>query len=66
MSTVEEIEGAITRLSESELSRLRQWFADYDQSLWDKQLERDASSGKLDKLADEALRDLDQGRCKRL
>lgn len=63
MSTVDEIESAIERLSPEELASLRAWFAAYDARLWDRQLEEDVAAGKLDALADGALKDLHEGRC---
>jgi hypothetical protein len=33
---------------------------------WDEQLEKDVQSGKLDHLADQALKDLKEGRCTEL
>jgi hypothetical protein len=33
---------------------------------WDRQLEDDARSGKLDRLAEQAIRDFRQGRCTEL
>lgn len=63
MSTVAEIENAIQKLSRRELGSLRDWFIGFDADAWDKQFEEDAKDGRLDVLADEALRDLDAGRC---
>jgi hypothetical protein len=63
MSTVQEIQNAVRQLSDEELTAFRHWFAGFDASLWDKKLEADAASGRLDALADEALRDLREGRC---
>jgi hypothetical protein len=61
MSTVKEIEQAILNLGPHDLAALRDWFTALDAEIWDRQLEEDAASGKLDRLADEALRDLSQG-----
>jgi hypothetical protein len=58
MSTVTEIENAIRKLGDEDLAALRAWFAEFDASAWDRQFERDVSDGRLDALADEALRDL--------
>ncbi len=66
MSTVAEIENAVQNLSKDELSRFRAWFEKFDADAWDRQFEDDATSGKLDALADEALRDLREGRCRDL
>jgi hypothetical protein len=63
MSTILEIESAISKLSREELSAFRAWFADFDAEAWDRQFEDDAKSGRLDALAEEALRDLREGRC---
>lgn len=57
MSKVESIEQQIKALSPEELARLRAWFLDFDWTLWDRQIERDVAGGKLDALADKALRD---------
>lgn len=62
MSTVKEIEEAIRNLPQDKLSELRVWFAEFDAALWDEQIEGDVAAGRLDKLADEALDDLRQGR----
>jgi hypothetical protein len=63
MSSVKEIESAISKLSREELSKFRAWFTEFDAEAWDKQFEQDAVSGRLDGLAEEALRDLREGRC---
>ena len=57
MSKVETIEKTIAALSDEELAEFRQWFAEFDAAAWDRQIERDAKTGKLDALADKALRD---------
>jgi hypothetical protein len=63
MSSVNEIEEAVLRLSESELASFRAWFAEFDAEAWDRRIENDVASGRLDVLADEALEDLRAGRC---
>ena len=57
MSKVERIEQQIKGLSAKERAKLRNWFFEFDWEVWDRQIERDAQDGKLDSLADEALRD---------
>jgi hypothetical protein len=63
MSTVPEIESAIRALSPQDLAALRDWFLEFDAGLWDQQFEDDVTRGRLDRLADEALRDLQSGHC---
>jgi hypothetical protein len=57
MSKLETLEKRVSGLSAEELAEFRQWFAEFDGAAWDRQIERDAKAGKLDALADEALRD---------
>jgi hypothetical protein len=57
MTKVHALEKRISALSAEELAEFRQWFAEFDAAAWDRQLERDVKAGKLDALADEALRD---------
>ena len=57
MSKVENIEQQIKTLSPKELAEFRAWFIEFDWAAWDRQLERDAAAGKLDPLAEKALRD---------
>ncbi len=66
MGKIENLEKQIQELSDEELARLRQWFADYDAAKWDLQIEADAKAGKLDRLAEKALRDHAEGRTKPL
>lgn len=62
MSRVEQIECQIRALDKHELEAFREWFAFFDAEAWDRQIEFDVSQGKLDGLADRALRDHEDGR----
>jgi hypothetical protein len=62
MITVEAIEEAIKQLPQSDLTELQRWFADFYGDMWDKQIENDANSGKLDALAAEALAEYNDGK----
>ena len=59
MSTVQEIESAIEKLSEEQLEEIRAW-------MFDRDISKDATSGGLDSLADEAISDARAGRVKLL
>jgi hypothetical protein len=48
MSTVQDIESAIAKLSRDDLAALRAWFAEFAADAWDRQIEEDARSGRLD------------------
>jgi hypothetical protein len=56
MNEIERIEQEIQALSPAELARFRAWFLEYDWAAWDRQLERDVKAGRLDYLAEKALR----------
>jgi len=62
MSRVEELEGRIKALSSNEFRELRAWLAEYDAAVWDQQFDSDALAGRLDAIADQALKDFSQGR----
>jgi hypothetical protein len=64
--TVKEIEKAIQKLSEDDLSDFREWFYKFDNEVWDKQFESDVKAGKLDRLAEKAISDYRAGKFKKL
>jgi hypothetical protein len=63
MSSLNEIEAAVLRLTPAELDAFRAWFAEFDAAAWDRQMEDDVAAGRLDAFADEALDDIRAGRC---
>ncbi len=65
-TTIEAIEMAIQKLPPSDLAEFRRWFAEFDSSNWDAQIEADAAAGKLDALADEALAEYRSGKAREL
>ena len=54
MRRVQEIESVIDSLAEDEYSELRDWFWERDWAKWDREIEVDAVSGRLDFLLQEA------------
>ena len=62
MSKIEQLEEQIQALSPEELAQFRAWFVEFDWQMWDRQLEDDVASGKLDALAEKALRDHADGK----
>jgi hypothetical protein len=66
MSKLEQIETEISSLTAEELAEFRRWFAEFDSDAWDRQIERDLESGKLDDLIAEAEQDLRAGRMRPL
>jgi hypothetical protein len=61
MSTLAEIEQAILKLPASESRQLLQWLSELNNDAWDQEMEEDAKSGKLDRLWQEAQREVAQG-----
>ena len=59
MSTVQEIESAIEKLTDKELAELRTF-------IWDRDIERDAASGRIDQLAKEAIDEYRTGKTRPL
>lgn len=52
---VEILEQHIAALDDDSFAKLREWFIEFDQARWDKQIETDSNAGKLDFLINAAL-----------
>jgi hypothetical protein len=63
MTTLSEIESAIQQLPESDLS---EWIQAYVDERWDRQIESDLASGKLDHLIARAEADISANKVKNL
>ena len=57
MGAVEKLELLIESLFPEELAKFREWFADFDAQIWDRQIQSDTAAGKLDRLIDESMAD---------
>jgi hypothetical protein len=66
MKSLPEIETAIIQLSEVEMRQLADWLQTYLDDTWDKKIEADAKSGRLDKLIQIAEADITANRVKTL
>jgi hypothetical protein len=66
MTTVQDIEKAVAQLPPEELAAFRAWFEAFDAARFDDRISRDAASGKLDRVAEEALADHRKGRSREL
>jgi len=64
--SVKDIEQAITQLPRQEIAELSQWFEEFQNQMWDEQIERDAHAGRFDKLIEQAKAQYAAGRCKPL
>ena len=66
MQTIQELQSIVSQLSADELARFREWFDKFDAEVWNRQFEEDVKSGKLDRLANQAIADFKAGKCKQL
>ena len=66
MSKLEQLEREVASLKPSDLSSFRQWFVSFDGESWDAQLSADVAAGRLDALADAAIREHASGKSKAL
>jgi hypothetical protein len=57
MPNIKSIEEAVRALPPHDLAEFRKWFAEFDQSAWDRQIEADLAGGKLDEFMAEAKAD---------
>jgi len=60
--SVAELEKAVSVLSPEELREFRAWFSDYAMAQWDREIEQDSNSGRLDHLINKAMEDYRAGR----
>lgn len=66
MTKTEKLEVEVKKLNRNELAAFRRWFMQYDSDEWDRQIEEDIRTGKLDGLAKEALGAYKAGKTKEL
>lgn len=66
MSEVEELEARIRKLPRQEMAKLRDWFLELDDQLWDQQISADFKAGKRQRLIDEAREEFAQGKAREL
>ena len=59
--TLQNLEKTISDLCPEELSEFRDWFVEFDAKNWDDQFEADVAAGRLDRLAEEAVREHQSG-----
>ena len=66
MTTIAEIQQAITGLPKSDYAQLMRWLQEYDWEEWDREIEADVEEGKLDFLAERVAEAKRQGTLKDL
>ena len=66
MTRVEQLEQEIAKLNPDEFAQLREWLLEQDWAEWDRQIEHDGATGKLDGLMKQALADHAAGKSRPL
>jgi len=64
--SVEELESAVSKLSQAELARFSDWFAEFAADQWDRQIETDIRAGRFNEAARRADKNFEAGHCKPL
>ena len=64
--SITEIKEAVMKLSTGELTELVEWLDEFYESLWDRQIEEDLESGKLDHLIKQARQEFREGKCQKI
>ena len=59
--SVQELEECVSRLPRSELADFAKWFEEYFAGEWDRQIEEDARSGRLDAVVRKAEEQIEAG-----
>lgn len=66
MSNIESLKENIYTLTEHEFSEFREWFLEYENQKWDRQIESDYQSGKFNDLILKARMEYNQGNVREL
>ena len=66
MTTLKEIEQAVTTLHDDDFRKLYNWIIELEHQKWDQQIAYDSEQGLLDDLANQALEEYRQGTTTRL
>jgi hypothetical protein len=66
MSEVEKLEERIAKLPRHDLAKLRNWFLELDNELWDEQIRSDFQVGKFKELIEKARAEFAEGKARGL
>jgi len=64
--SITEIQTAVKQLSQDELAEFLEWLDNFQESLWDRQIEEDLKTGKLDLLMRQAETAFSEGKCREI
>jgi hypothetical protein len=66
MREVEELEERVRQLPEEQLVKFRDWFHEFENELWDKQIESDFKAGKFTRLIAKGRAEMVQGKARKI
>jgi hypothetical protein len=66
MTQVEELQVRIRNLPTEDFSKLREWFFQLEDELWDQQISTDFKAGKFNKLIEKARAEFAEGKARGL
>jgi len=61
-----EIKTAVKELSKNELAEFLEWLDEFQETLWDRQIEEDLKAGKLEPLIQQAEQAFSEGKCQEI
>lgn len=61
--SLHELESAVTRLPDADLTEFARWFEEFLADAWDRRIEADVRAGRLDEAGRQADADFEAGRC---
>ncbi len=63
---ITELQTVVRKLSQDELAEFLEWLDEFQESLWDRQIEEDLKAGKLDPLIRQAEKAFSEGKCQEI
>ncbi len=63
---ITELKIAVRELPQNELAEFFEWLEEFQESLWDRQIEEDFKAGKFDPLIRQAEQAFSQGKCREI
>jgi hypothetical protein len=66
LMNITEIKTAVKELSQNERAELLEWLDEFQEALWDRQIEEDLKAGKFDQLMRQAEQAFSEGKCREI
>ncbi|MEZ2317444.1 MAG: hypothetical protein ACBR15_00355 [Microcoleus sp.] len=63
---ITELKTAVKQLPQNELAEFVEWFEEFQESLWDLQIEEDLKAGKFNLLIRQAEQAFSEGKCREI